>query len=74
MSRYVVQRGPGDYVVVYASSPRKAAREGAPGCGAAIVWYRARSSWACWAESPEGRTRYLGKVDERVAALLAEEA
>lgn len=73
MTRYVVQRGPGDYVRVDASSPRaavvKAAGDGTPGV---IVWYRTRTGWASWADDAQSRTRYMGKVDERVDMLLDE--
>lgn len=72
MTRYVVQRGPGVYVVVQAPSPRAAACAVAGGTRGVIVWYRARASWASWADGVEGRTRYLGKVDDRVATLLAD--
>lgn len=71
MTRYVVQCGPGEYVPVEAPSPRAAAGTVAPGRHEIIVWYRTRCCWASWADGRPGRrTRYLGKVDERVAALL----
>jgi hypothetical protein len=74
MTRYVVQRGPCDYVAVDASSPRAAANRVVGDTRGVIVWYRARSSWASWADAEQGRTRYLGKIDERVVALLNRDA
>ena len=71
MTRYVVQQGPGDYALVDAPSPRAAALHMAGRTKGVFVWYRARRSFGCWTDADHARTRYLGKVDPRVEALLA---
>ncbi|MCU0693979.1 MAG: hypothetical protein MUF54_21525 [Polyangiaceae bacterium] len=72
MVRYVVQTPDGTFAVVDAPSPRAAAIAACATTDAVIVWYRTRHGWASWAETTGSRTRYAGKVDARVAALLGD--
>ena len=72
MSRFVVQGAPSSYVAIDAPSPRAAAMQVCQTTKNVIVWYRTRTGWASWTEGIGRRTRYMGKVDEHVAALLPE--
>ena len=73
MARYVVQ-SPHGLRRIDAPSPRAAALLATGTTASTIVWYETPSGWASWSDGPGRRTRHAGKIDERVANLLKEEA